>query len=423
MSYSLKALVTTFVTAIDLYNHILKDHHRRVAIIAAHLGRACGLDDSDLDSLILAASLHDIGALSIEERQQLVHMDIENPHPHAQLGAHMLSTFPPFKEISTLVFYHHWPYESLDNYDPVYGPVPFGAFVLHLADRIDILLQSHKGILDQIQEITREITQRNHRLFHPRVVQAYLKVKDVQSFWMDIDNVSLPTALSQSLQKNIDLPLTTDLMTDFAYTASQIIDCRSAFTAAHSYTVSVLAYDISKYMGLQEPLCQKIKIAGLLHDIGKIGVDPQLIDKRGPLTPDERQRVKAHAYYTRLILEPLKPLCDICHWAAHHHENHTGGGYPDNYTGQEITLEMDILAYADIFTALAEDRPYRSTLSRDDIRSLLCHEFKDKHGSQVLQVILDHFSSLHCLCMNALKEGYSAYHAFQKKAASYAKPS
>lgn len=76
--------------------------------------------------------------MTVEERDKLIRMDIENPHPHARLGSYMLSPFEPFKPLSKIVFYHHWAYENDSEYLPELGPVPIESYIIHLADRMDI---------------------------------------------------------------------------------------------------------------------------------------------------------------------------------------------------------------------------------------------------------------------------------------------
>ena len=92
----------------------LKNHHRRVAIISYHIGKAYGLSEERQNNLVIAAVLHDIGALTVSERDELIKMDVENPQPHARLGSYMLDSFAPFHKISRILYYHHWSYNRDD---------------------------------------------------------------------------------------------------------------------------------------------------------------------------------------------------------------------------------------------------------------------------------------------------------------------
>lgn len=420
MNTTLRDIVYSFIQSIDLFNYLLKNHHRRVAIIAWHIGKTYGLDSEQMSRLILSAAMHDIGALSVEERDELIKMDIDNPHPHAKLGAYMLDSFEPFKDISKIVFYHHWSFSDHNQYIQELGPVPIESYIIHLADRIDILIDSEESIMMQTEHIIQEIEKRNQSLFHPDVCKSFKAVASTHRFWMDIENKSMQELLNEVPHKNLNLTLNLDLLEDFAFTVSKIIDCRSKFTVSHSFGVSAAAYQIAVCANKDEETCRKLRVAGLLHDIGKIGVDVSLIEKEGPLTAEERIHVESHAYYTSVILGATEGVSDIASWASHHHENHKGGGYPDHYERNEITEEMDILSYADVFTALLEDRPYRSGLELERIIGILQDEFEEKHGTHILDVIKSNSKEIYSSCKEAIRDGAMRYDVYEMMSNKYA---
>src|SRR5690606_22787980 len=96
-----------------------------------------------------------------------------------------------------------------------------------------------------------------------------------------------------------------------------------------------------------------------LHDIGKLVVPLSILEKPGKLSQQELQVIKSHPYYTKLILKQIKGIEDIAEWAGNHHEKLNGKGYPEKLMGSNITKEDQIIAIADIYQALTEDRPYR----------------------------------------------------------------
>ncbi len=153
MGLTLKEMIASFTKCIDLYNYLLKNHHRRTAIAAYRIGMAMNLDEEALSNLVLAASLHDIGALTVTERDQMVRMDVEDPYPHCSLGCYMLESFEPFFKISRIVYYHHWHYEENNNFVPKYGEVPLESYILHVADRTDILTHHEQSVLAQKESI------------------------------------------------------------------------------------------------------------------------------------------------------------------------------------------------------------------------------------------------------------------------------
>jgi|LGOV01.1.fsa_nt_gb HD-GYP domain-containing protein (c-di-GMP phosphodiesterase class II) len=419
MNISLKSLVFSFIQSVDIFNFILKKHHRRVVVIAWHIGMAYGLNEEQMSRLILAASLHDIGAVSVEERDRLINMDVVNPHPHARLGSYILDSFPPFHELSNIVYYHHWPYVDDDKFIPNVGKVPIEAYIIHLADRIDITIDQSKPITIQVDLVKHAIMTRKNSLFHPKVCDAFLEVSYKNRFWMDIDNKSMREVLDEINHPNLELELDLNLLEQFAYTVSKIIDCRSKFTAAHSFGVSETAYIIAKLANKDETTCRKLRVAGLLHDIGKIGIDVSILEKTGKLTTAERTLMETHAYYTSLILSKSDAFSEIADWASHHHENHDGGGYPDNISKKSITEEMDILAYADIFTALTENRPYRDALPLAKILTIINRKYVVKHGQLVANIINENSKEIYTVCANAIRDGLTRYETFYNLAEIY----
>jgi len=112
-------------------------------------------------------------------------------------------------------------------------------------------------------------------------------------------------------------------------------------------------------------------VAGLLHDLGKLQVPDEILEKPGPLSREERSLIERHSFETYQILRGIAGLEDIALWAAYHHERPDGGGYPFRCSGTELTLEMRIIAVSDVFQALAQRRPYRRSLPPAQILEML----------------------------------------------------
>ncbi len=185
-------------------------------------------------------------------------------------------------------------------------------------------------------------------------------------------------------------PLPPEQIRQFAQMVSRIVDFRSKFTAAHSQTVSRLALFIGGALGLNEDECFKLSIAGLFHDIGKIGIDTAYIEKKGPLTEEEYNQVKLHSYYTGQILNELASadwFSDIVIWSREHHERLDGQGYPLSLSGDDIPLGARIIAYADVLSALMEDRPYRKGLNVDMTLEIIATKFAQIIDPEIFSVL------------------------------------
>ena len=409
----------SFTKSVDLYNYLLKNHHRRTAIISYHIGKAYGLDDEKLSDLVITASLHDIGALTVSERDDLIKMDVENPQPHARLGSYMLDSFKPFHKISKILFYHHWRYDQDAFWIEEKGEVPIESYILHVADRIDILTNATISAILQKETIIEQIKSYSGTLFHPDVAKVFEKEAQRDVFWLDMDNLSMEALLGEAISDTLEIEMNMELLEQFAFTISKIIDCRSKFTISHSFGVSAVAYEIAELMAYSEEKMREIRVSGLLHDIGKIAISNEIIEKNGKLSPDERINVQTHAYFTDLILKDIDGFNEIAVWASHHHENHDGSGYPENLTEENITEEMDILSYADIYTALSEDRPYRKGMSLEDIKMILESQFKIKHGEKVYQVVINNLGFIDEVCKAAIRDGINRFQLYEEMVYKY----
>jgi len=145
------------------------------------------------------------------------------------------------------------------------------------------------------------------------------------------------------------------------------IDAKDHYTQGHSQAVSRLAAQIAHQIGLEEPEVEEIRLAGILHDVGKIGVPESMLNKPARLTAEEFEVVKSHAALGWKILEPLRvqAIERIRQMVRHHHEHFDGQGYPDGLRGEEIPLGARILTIADAFDSMVSDRAYKKARSTE----------------------------------------------------------
>ena len=135
-----------------------------------------------------------------------------------------------------------------------------------------------------------------------------------------------------------------------------------------------LARFIGKKLHLDKKTCNRLHLAGLLHDIGKINTEDAILNKCGKLTPSEYRKIQAHATDTRGILRSIIIDANVVAWAAEHHERLDGSGYPMKKTGEQLTLQSRILAIADVFQALCQKRSYRDKLNLDEVLKIIRSE-------------------------------------------------
>ena len=165
------------------------------------------------------------------------------------------------------------------------------------------------------------------------------------------------------------------------------LEARDKYTSGHSQRVSKIALLICRRLGLPQDYVEKVTLAGLVHDIGKIGIKESILMKEGPLTDEEYSHIMAHSVIGEHILRPAIDDEEILKIVRHHHERYNGSGYPDGLSRQQIPLGARILAVADIYDAMTSDRPYRKALS--PVAAIA--ELKEQTRNMLDPVVVDAF--------------------------------
>jgi len=173
------------------------------------------------------------------------------------------------------------------------------------------------------------------------------------------------------------------------YALARAIDAKSNWTAGHSERVTELALKIGQAMGLDQNTLDDLHRGGLLHDIGKIGIPPEILDKAGKLTDEEYQLMREHVRIGARILEPIEAYAGIVPVVLHHHEYYDGSGYPDALKGEEIDLGARIFTVADHYDALISDRPYRAGLPREQVIDFIREDTGTKFDPTVVKAFLE----------------------------------
>jgi putative nucleotidyltransferase with HDIG domain len=183
------------------------------------------------------------------------------------------------------------------------------------------------------------------------------------------------TAVNQQLEK-ANLSFATALVTT--------LDARDRYTAGHSAAVAVYARDIAARMGLPEDQQRLVHLCGLVHDIGKIGLAPGLLEKPGALTLEERRQMEEHSTIGERILAQVDDYSEIARIVRHHHERMDGHGYPDGLVGAAIPPLSRIIAVADAYDAMTSDRPYRDAMPSKVARMRLAQAVETQFDTTVV---------------------------------------
>ena len=165
------------------------------------------------------------------------------------------------------------------------------------------------------------------------------------------------------------------------------LDAKDPYTHGHSMRVTMYSMILAKKLNLDDTMLEEIETAGLLHDIGKIGIPQSILCKPGKLTDEEFEVMKSHPEQGEKMLKDIKKLTLISNWLRTHHEKWDGSGYPNGLKGEEIPLSGRIIALADTYDAMTSDRPYRKALSHE----IAIDEIKRCAGTQFDPVLAQLF--------------------------------
>jgi putative nucleotidyltransferase with HDIG domain len=166
------------------------------------------------------------------------------------------------------------------------------------------------------------------------------------------------------------------------------LDAKDTYTCGHSSRVAELAVELAQRLAFDEDGVNRIRMAGILHDIGKIGVEDSVLRKPGKLTDAEFEQIKQHPVLGFEILRGIRPFRKILPAVRHHHESWDGTGYPDGLSGESIPRDAQVLAVADAFDAMTSDRPYRSGMPLEKVMSIFLEGRGTQWAADVVDVLL-----------------------------------
>lgn len=363
VSIDLHSTLIALSGALDLVGVDEVQHGKRVGMMARQIAQALGWSDEESYSILVAGLLHDCGVSTIREHRQLTEtLEWDGAEEHCIRGENYLAACPLLADLAPEIRYHHTRWEQLLTL-PVDERVRHRANLLYLADRVDILQVPFLGserILVGRDDIIARIRSLSGCLFAAEWVEAFAEVAQIDAFWLAME----PDYLDEDL-RNLGLtrpPVILEYsdLKAIARLFSRVVDAKSHYTEEHSLRVARIARGLAEDFGFRGAELDEIEIAGLLHDIGKLRVSEDIIEKPGRLTAEERACIHRHSYDTYRILKRVFDHTRIPVWAGLHHENLLGEGYPFKVMGVELDLVTRIISVADIFQALAQDRPYRS---------------------------------------------------------------
>jgi len=409
---SLLNIVLAISEAVDMVSPDLADHHARVAYIVYRLAEALGFSENEQKTLTIAGAMHDIGVLSLNETRGLTKFEIETRPDHGEVGYLYLKSFEPLAKVGKFIRDHHVYWEDGVGESFCGHAVPPGSHLIHLADRIAVLIDPEQEVLTQIGSIRDRIAEQSGRMFVPHFVEAFLDIADKEYFWLDAASPRVDWHQAHNGDWDI-VALDGKQFMELSRLFCQIVDFKSPFTAAHSSGVAACAGALGGLSGLSESVCNSLRTAGYLHDIGKLSVPLEILEKPGVLDEREVAVIRHHSYETFKVLQRIGLDETVRNWSAYHHERLDGSGYPFHVDASQLTPGCRIMAVADVFTALVEKRPYRSGLTRQKtipiLQTMISKGWLD---GDLVQMIAGNFDEMNTICHQAEESAVQDYASF-----------
>lgn len=377
MHADLRQVIHALSDALDLVGVDDVAHGKRVGVMAAECAKVLGWSQDDVLFLFDLGLLHDIGVSNTATHQHLVNeFDWAGSQVHALLGYELLKDFPPLARMALPIKYHHSHWEHLQA-QGIPEEIATQANLILLVDRVDAMAAPYYAsgkVLQHRKMIQQAIQERTGSYFSPQLVDAFMSISAHEAFWLQLEANALSNYLQAMLSIGKPYEASTPELLQLATIFSRIVDAKSPFTYTHSRGVAKVARRLAERLAVLPDRCDMLEIASLLHDLGKLRVPDEILDKPTSLDEDERLVMNTHSFETMLILNKIKGFEEIVAWAANHHEAPGKQGYPYGLDGAQLPLEARILRVADIFQAMVQDRPYRKGLSRQEVTAFIAQQ-------------------------------------------------
>lgn len=386
MEIDIIGLLSAFSFALDCVEaeliHVTSNHGKRVAYMSVCMAEKMGVSDDALRDLAACALLHD-NALTQYINEEF-YSDISNIDTlkvssdditPRQLGMHCiygeknLEKYPFKTGVKDVILYHHEEADGSGPFEKKWTEVPLFARIIHFSDMLDAFCKAQKFDEDVFNKAVHFIEKNKDKRFDSEVTKMFFDAFDKDEFSrLGDEHIEEYFWEKVPCEKSF---YSFNVLKDLADLFAKIIDYKSEFTSRHSLGVARTASKISEIMGYDKVICDKMYLAGTLHDVGKIAIGNEILEKPARLTDEEFAKMKNHAGYTYMILSKVDGFEEIRDIAAFHHERLDGSGYPFGKRVDELTTLQRIMACADIYQALTEKRPYKDGMNHDKACEIL----------------------------------------------------
>jgi len=352
------------------------NHGKRTAYISISIAKEMGLSSEELHDVAALAMLHDNGLSEYSLHEKLATKELKNAallegvKEHCTIGESNIKNYPLLTDVKNIIKYHHERYDGTGFFNLRGEEIPLMSQIIAIADALEKSFDLQNNNRDMQNKVCEFVRHQENVSFSSRIVKAFLKVAENEEFWENLKNNYISIELEKEIPKySLELPF--EEIHSITNVLSKIIDSKSSYTQRHSQSLSEKAAIMSDFYNLEKEEKMKLIIAADLHDIGKLVVPNDVLDKPDKLSDEEFKIIMKHPEYTRLALQEIKGFEDITEWASNHHEKLNGKGYPRGMVAEELDFNSRLMTCLDIYQALTEERPYREGLSHEKAMEIL----------------------------------------------------
>ncbi|EEY51015.1 HD domain-containing phosphohydrolase [Vibrio cholerae] len=372
------------------------NHGHRVGYMAYSCAQAMEWSEEECQLVFALGLIHDCGVAQKRDFYRLLeNMQPDNTQQHCVRGNELLSNCPPLAPFADAILYHHTPWDELKNIAISDRNKRFAALIF-LADRVDYLKELYPR--DEYGNVTQEarnqvgleIGRLSGSLFERDLVRTMQHLLSKEFIWFSMEHHHIE-AMGHNLPPTpfFEQKLGVEEIMSIAMLMANVVDAKSQFTFQHSQKVAELCQHLAKELGLNVEMQKALYLTGLVHDIGKLHTPEEILHKPGKLNESEYLCIQRHSTDSRYTLQMVFGQSVVCEWAGNHHERLDGSGYPRGLQGSAIDLPSRIIALADVFQALTQARPYRGSMSLNEVMNIMRHEVScGRLDSQVFDVIV-----------------------------------
>jgi HD-GYP domain-containing protein (c-di-GMP phosphodiesterase class II) len=341
------------------------NHGKRIAVLCIKMGQHMGWGKDELIGLASCALLHDNALTEYILSEKPGSEQTLNIKTHCTFGERNVACLPFPADTKGFILYHHEHADGSGAFGLKASEVPLGAQLIAITDMMDVRKNFAKQNKDNLNSLADYLKDNTGTLFTPAAADAFLSILN-ENLLEQLHDENIEASFKE-LMPVWKVELSAEKIMPIADFIGKIIDYKSNFTAKHTDQIANRAYMMAKFYKMDDETCARVFFAASLHDLGKLMIPTEILEKNGKLDDNEFEIIKSHISWTYKLLKDIEGFDEITKWSSTHHRKLNGQGYPvlpDEYFPLDFVSKL--MACIDIYQAVRETRPYHAGRSHEE---------------------------------------------------------